>query len=89
MTKGYKDAMAELRHMYAMAPDTQVPPVDIVIVDDGTLDNLFKCANCGKTWRYSFGENEGYEQTYEDWRDNLQDEIREGHDCRDPENDEF
>lgn len=53
---------------------------DIYLADDGTLDTVFRCRNCGGEERYTFAGGDG-EETYEEFLEWAFEDANEGHEC--------
>jgi hypothetical protein len=56
----------------------------IYLADDGTLDTVLRCADCGEEFRFNYanaatdGEDE---DDYEEWLDHIIRETADEHDC--------
>jgi hypothetical protein len=56
--------------------------LDIVLVDDGTLDTVFECSRCHRHARYVYGTSED-DMTYDKFVAWAHEDARMTHDCID------
>ncbi len=62
----------------------------IILIDDGTLDTVFRCTVCNEEIRCNYDpydeldddSPEVQEQSYLDWHEHMQSEIAEEHECK-------
>lgn len=65
---------------------------NITLMDDGSLDTVFECADCTRVFRFNYQEtyadtNDNDRMSYDQFVEDCIQQIEEGHDCADPEND--
>lgn len=65
----------------------------ISLVDDGTLDTVFRCGKCGEEFRFNFQWSEGGidgddEGEYESFRFDCLHELQEEHVCEENDDDD-
>lgn len=65
--------MYEIQPGDTLSPDQQEEAAtleaaaDIVLADDGTLDTVFRCRNCGGEERYNYAYGSDGEETYDEF----------------------
>lgn len=68
---------------------------EIILLDDGTLDTVFRCSDCGKVFRFSYQSEcddfgtDGNEDDYEIYRNHIWQQVKDGHQCDDSEHDDI
>ena len=52
----------------------------IVLTDDGTLDTVLRCTECGEEFRFNYANSDG-EESRDTWIECLIDETADEHAC--------
>jgi hypothetical protein len=61
----------------------------IVLGDDGTMDTVLRCTDCGQEFRFNYDPSDDVpvgdaaQQDYDAWVDSIIDQTQDEHVCRD------
>lgn len=82
--------MYEIEPGDTLSPDEQEEAANLegatrlYLADDGTLDTVFRCSNCGGEERYAFAGGDG-EETYSEFVEWAALDAAEQHECQEDE----